>query len=75
MNIVTFIKAKQFASKSLTKRMKECYGLPKKIICKDLSKLVDDINPRISFAQAVAAYGGKWGSYSLSEVMETYFEK
>ena len=45
------------------------------MICEDLSELVDDANPRVSFTQAVAAYGGKWGSYSLSEVMETYFEK
>ena len=46
-----------------------------KMICKDLSKLVDYANPRVSFAQAVAAYVGKWDFYSLYEVMETYFEK
>ena len=46
-----------------------------KIICKDLSKLVDDANPHVSFAQAVPSYVGKWDSYSLYEVMETYFEK
>lgn len=44
-----------------------------KIICKDLSKLVDDANPHVSFAQAVPSYVGKWDSYSLYEVMETYF--
>lgn len=32
-------------------------------------------NPHVSFAQAVAAYVGKWDFYSLYEVMETYFEK
>ena len=51
------------------------YGLPKKMICEDLSELVDDANPRVSFAQAVASYVGKWDPYSLYEVMETYFEK
>ena len=35
-----------------------------KMICEHLSELVDDANPRVSFAKAVAAY-----------VMETYFEK
>ena len=45
------------------------------MICKDLSKLVDDANPHVSFAQAVPSYVGKWDSYSLYEVMETYFEK
>lgn len=43
------------------------------MICEDLSELVDDANPRISFTQAVTAYVGKWDSYSLYEVMETYF--
>ena len=46
-----------------------------KMICEDLSELVDDANPRISFARAVASYVGKWAPYSLYEVMETYFEK
>ena len=45
------------------------------MICEDLSELVDDANPRVSFAQAVATYVGKWDPYSLYEVMETYFEK
>ena len=44
-----------------------------KMIWEDLSELVDDANPRISFAQAVASYVGKWAPYSLYEVMETYF--
>ena len=46
-----------------------------KMICEHLSELVDDANPRVSFAQAVAYYVGKWDPYSLYEVMETYFEK
>lgn len=46
-----------------------------KMICEDLSELVDDANPRVSFARAVASYVGKWDPYSLYEVMETYFEK
>lgn len=45
------------------------------MICEDLSELVDDANPRVSFAQAVASYLSKWDPYSLYEVMETYFEK
>ena len=45
------------------------------MICEHLSELVDDANPRISFAQAVASYVGKWDPYFLYEVMETYFEK
>ena len=32
-------------------------------------------NPRISFAQTVTTYVGKWAPYSLYEAMETYFEK
>lgn len=46
-----------------------------KMICEELSDLVDDENPRVSFAKAVAAYVGKWDPYFLYEVMETYFEK
>ena len=45
-----------------------------KMIWEDLSELVDDANPRVSFAQAVPSYVGKWDSYSLYEVMETYFK-
>jgi len=45
------------------------------MICEHLSELVDDANPRVSFAKAVASYVGKWDPYSLYEVMETYFEK
>lgn len=46
-----------------------------KMICEHLSELVDDANPRVSFAQAVASYVGKWDPYSQYEVMDTYFEK
>ena len=46
-----------------------------KMICEHLSELVDDANPRVGFAQAVASYVGKWDSFSLYEAMETYFEK
>ena len=46
-----------------------------KMICEHISELVDDANPRVGFAQAVASYVGKWAPYSLYEVMETYFEK
>ena len=46
-----------------------------KMICKHLSELVDDANPRVSFVQAVGSYVGKWDPYFLYEVMETYFEK
>ena len=40
------------------------------MIYEDLSELVDDANPRVSFAQAVASYVGKWDPYSLYEVMK-----
>ena len=46
-----------------------------KMISEDLSELVDDANPRVSFVQAVGSYVGKWDPYFLYEVMETYFEK
>ena len=43
------------------------------MIYEDLSELVDDANPHVSFTQAVPSYVGKWDSYSLYEVMETDF--
>ncbi|MBW4769912.1 hypothetical protein [Hoylesella nanceiensis] len=75
MNIVIFIKAKYFGPKEFDKKNEGELWFAEKMICEDLSELVDDANPRVSFAQAVASYLSKWDPYSLYEVMETYFEK
>lgn len=45
-----------------------------KMICECLPDLVEDNNPRLSMAEAVALYVGKWDPYGQFEVMDTYLK-
>lgn len=65
-----FYKGEVICPKEFDKKNEGELWFAEKMICEDLSELVDDANPRVSFAQAVASYVGKWDPYSLYEVME-----
>ena len=46
-----------------------------KFVCKEMTHMIDEKNPRKSVANWVAAYVSKWDPWEFRDVLDVYLEK
>lgn len=69
-----FFKGEELPPKSFNQE-DECLWFAEKIICEDCPGLISKDNPRISLAEAVYSYLGKWAPYKYDALMDYYLDK